>query len=234
MINSAVVHWFNQFVLEARLHKTCYNTLILRINKFPHNGIVREQQHLTVNVRKKRMSGWLLKHKTCFHEAWININLKPSFGFKLDFQRFEAAVYTSRRVKWVRWGLKDFSQVKGQSGSSRKGRICLESVCLSWQVLGVLCRAWGLAFVISFSTGSIREAMRLVSAAGVRLRRAAEEEREKEREPPPPQPPSHHSNHQFTSMKNKFFNELTHLPSEARHTTHTRMMMFPFVTNKGS
>ncbi|XP_068574631.1 synaptotagmin Va isoform X2 [Cebidichthys violaceus] len=49
--------------------------------------------------------------------------------------------------------------------------------------------------------------MRLVSVAGGRLRRAAEEE-EKERPPPP----SHHSNHQFTSMKNKFFNELTHLP----------------------
>ncbi|XP_060882837.1 synaptotagmin Va isoform X2 [Labrus mixtus] len=53
--------------------------------------------------------------------------------------------------------------------------------------------------------------MRLVSVAGARLRRAAEEE-EKEREPPPPAPPSHHSNHQFASMKNKFFNELTHLP----------------------
>uniref|UniRef100_H3D0P2 Synaptotagmin Va n=1 Tax=Tetraodon nigroviridis TaxID=99883 RepID=H3D0P2_TETNG len=48
--------------------------------------------------------------------------------------------------------------------------------------------------------------------ARARLRRAAEEERGREREPPPPQPPSHHSNHQFTSMKNKFFNELTHLP----------------------
>lgn len=54
--------------------------------------------------------------------------------------------------------------------------------------------------------------MRLVNMAGVRLRRAAEEE-EKERPPPPP-PVSHH---QFNSMKNKFFNELTHLPSE--HTT---------------
>ncbi|XP_075310082.1 synaptotagmin Va [Odontesthes bonariensis] len=51
--------------------------------------------------------------------------------------------------------------------------------------------------------------MRLVSAAGVRLRRAAEEERER----PAPPPPSHHSNHQFASMKNKFFNELTHLPN---------------------
>uniref|UniRef100_A0A3Q3C683 Synaptotagmin Va n=1 Tax=Haplochromis burtoni TaxID=8153 RepID=A0A3Q3C683_HAPBU len=49
--------------------------------------------------------------------------------------------------------------------------------------------------------------MRLVNMAGVRLRRAAEEE-EKERPPPPP-PVSHH---QFNSMKNKFFNELTHLP----------------------
>ncbi|XP_029913881.1 synaptotagmin Va isoform X2 [Myripristis murdjan] len=59
--------------------------------------------------------------------------------------------------------------------------------------------------------------MRLVSMAGVRLRRAAEEE-EEEREPPPPppphshSPPSHHSVHQFNSMKNKFYNELTHLP----------------------
>lgn len=54
-----------------------------------------------------------------------------------------------------------------------------------------------------------RATMRLVNMAGVRLRRAAEEE-EKERPPPPP-PVSHH---QFNSMKNKFFNELTHLPSE--------------------
>ncbi|KAI3360219.1 hypothetical protein L3Q82_014537, partial [Scortum barcoo] len=45
--------------------------------------------------------------------------------------------------------------------------------------------------------------------AAAELRRAAEEE---ERERPPPPPPSHHSNHQFASMKNKFFNELTHLP----------------------
>uniref|UniRef100_A0A3B5LW94 C2 domain-containing protein n=1 Tax=Xiphophorus couchianus TaxID=32473 RepID=A0A3B5LW94_9TELE len=45
--------------------------------------------------------------------------------------------------------------------------------------------------------------------AAVRLRRAAGEE---EREPRPPPSPSHHSNHQFASMKNKFFNELTHLP----------------------
>ncbi|KAK9535578.1 hypothetical protein VZT92_007952 [Zoarces viviparus] len=49
--------------------------------------------------------------------------------------------------------------------------------------------------------------MRLVSVAGGRPRRAAQEE-EKEH----PAPPSHHSNHQFASMKNKFFNELTHLP----------------------
>lgn len=66
--------------------------------------------------------------------------------------------------------------------------------------------------------------MRLVNVAGVRLRRAAEEE---EREPPPPPPPSHHSNHQFASMKNKFFNELTHLPSEHTltdaHTQHTHL-----------
>lgn len=60
-----------------------------------------------------------------------------------------------------------------------------------------------------------RAAMPLVRAAAARLRRAAEEE---EREPPPPPPPpSHHSNHQFASMKNKFFNELTHLPSERTH-----------------
>uniref|UniRef100_A0A3P9P9B8 Synaptotagmin Va n=1 Tax=Poecilia reticulata TaxID=8081 RepID=A0A3P9P9B8_POERE len=51
--------------------------------------------------------------------------------------------------------------------------------------------------------------MPLVNMAAVRLRRAAGEE---EREPRPPPPPSHHSNHQFASMKNKFFNELTHLP----------------------
>lgn len=50
--------------------------------------------------------------------------------------------------------------------------------------------------------------------AEARLRRAAEEE-EKERPPPPPAPPVSH--HQFNNMKNKFFNELTHLPSE--HTT---------------
>ncbi|XP_019749090.1 synaptotagmin Va isoform X1 [Hippocampus comes] len=51
---------------------------------------------------------------------------------------------------------------------------------------------------------------RLLSVAGARSRRAAEEE---SKEPPPPPPPSHHSNHQFASMKNKFFNELTHLPN---------------------
>ncbi|XP_075996569.1 synaptotagmin Va [Genypterus blacodes] len=68
--------------------------------------------------------------------------------------------------------------------------------------------------------------MRLVSvAAGVRLRRAVEEEerererekegeREREREAPPgPGPPSHHSNRQFVHMKNKFYDELTHLPN---------------------
>ncbi|XP_045927351.1 synaptotagmin Va isoform X3 [Micropterus dolomieu] len=53
--------------------------------------------------------------------------------------------------------------------------------------------------------------MRLVSVAGARLRRAAEEE---ERERPLSSPhESHRSNHQFASMKNKFFNELTHLPN---------------------
>ncbi|XP_077415443.1 synaptotagmin Va isoform X1 [Vanacampus margaritifer] len=54
--------------------------------------------------------------------------------------------------------------------------------------------------------------MQLLSVAGARIRRAAEEE-SREPEPPPPPPPSHHSNHQFASMKNKFFNELTHLPN---------------------
>ncbi|XP_034045812.1 synaptotagmin Va isoform X2 [Thalassophryne amazonica] len=54
-----------------------------------------------------------------------------------------------------------------------------------------------------------RAAMRLVKVAGVRVPRAAEEEKEP---PPPPAPPSHHNNHQFVHMKNKFFNELTHLP----------------------
>ncbi|KAM9783831.1 synaptotagmin Va [Syngnathus typhle] len=52
--------------------------------------------------------------------------------------------------------------------------------------------------------------MRMLSMEGARHRRAAEEE---SKEPPPPPPPSHHSNHQFASMKNKFFNELTHLPN---------------------
>ncbi|XP_078126223.1 synaptotagmin Va [Sander vitreus] len=53
--------------------------------------------------------------------------------------------------------------------------------------------------------------MRLVSLTGARLRRAAEEE---EREHPPiHSSPSHRSNHQFASMKSKFFNELTHLPN---------------------
>ncbi|KAF7647518.1 hypothetical protein LDENG_00171180 [Lucifuga dentata] len=53
--------------------------------------------------------------------------------------------------------------------------------------------------------------MRLVSMAGARLRRAVEEE-EREPLPPPPAPPSHHSTHQYVHMKNKFYNELTHLP----------------------
>ncbi|XP_051904523.1 synaptotagmin Va [Hippocampus zosterae] len=53
---------------------------------------------------------------------------------------------------------------------------------------------------------------RLLGVAGARSRRAAEEE-SREPPPPPPPPPSHHSNHQFASMKNKFFNELTHLPN---------------------
>ncbi|XP_054615059.1 synaptotagmin Va isoform X1 [Dunckerocampus dactyliophorus] len=52
--------------------------------------------------------------------------------------------------------------------------------------------------------------MRLISVSWARPRRAVEEE---DKEPPPPPPPSHHSNHQFASMKNKFFNELTHLPN---------------------
>ncbi|XP_061606318.1 synaptotagmin Va isoform X1 [Phyllopteryx taeniolatus] len=53
-----------------------------------------------------------------------------------------------------------------------------------------------------------------LSTAGARLRRAAEEE---SKEPPPPPPPSHHSNHQFASMKNKFFNELTHLANHKQN-----------------
>ncbi|KAM8823904.1 synaptotagmin Va [Synchiropus picturatus] len=51
--------------------------------------------------------------------------------------------------------------------------------------------------------------MRLAGGAALRLRRAAEEEEGKEERPAPP-PPSHH---QFASMKNKFFDELTHLPN---------------------
>lgn len=74
--------------------------------------------------------------------------------------------------------------------------------------------------------------MRLVSEAGVRLRRAAEEE-ERERQPPPPQPPSHHSNHQFSSLKNKFFNELTHLPSKNIHTEDTDNKLTIAMTNLG-
>ncbi|CAL8283392.1 unnamed protein product [Boreogadus saida] len=68
--------------------------------------------------------------------------------------------------------------------------------------------------------------MRLVRVEGGRFRRAAEEsERERERERDRErggeherggererEPPSHHSNHQFASIKSKFFNELTHLP----------------------
>ncbi|XP_067089206.1 synaptotagmin Va [Osmerus mordax] len=50
--------------------------------------------------------------------------------------------------------------------------------------------------------------MRLASSVP-RARRAAKEEEE----PAPPPPPSHHSNHNFMNMKNKFFNELTHMPN---------------------
>uniref|UniRef100_A0A4W5L6E1 Synaptotagmin n=1 Tax=Hucho hucho TaxID=62062 RepID=A0A4W5L6E1_9TELE len=51
--------------------------------------------------------------------------------------------------------------------------------------------------------------MRLASMQA-RARRAAEE---REEPPPGPAPPStHHSDHQFKNMKNKFFNELTHMP----------------------
>ncbi|XP_007251149.3 synaptotagmin Va isoform X2 [Astyanax mexicanus] len=50
--------------------------------------------------------------------------------------------------------------------------------------------------------------MRLVSLQQ-RVRRAAEPEAEPA--PAPPPPPSHHS-HNFMNMKNKFFNELGHLP----------------------
>uniref|UniRef100_A0A673G880 Synaptotagmin Va n=1 Tax=Sinocyclocheilus rhinocerous TaxID=307959 RepID=A0A673G880_9TELE len=51
--------------------------------------------------------------------------------------------------------------------------------------------------------------MRLVSMQH-RVRRAAESEEPKPAPPPLP-PPSHHS-HNFINMKNKFFNELSHLP----------------------
>ncbi|XP_031425616.1 synaptotagmin Va isoform X2 [Clupea harengus] len=50
--------------------------------------------------------------------------------------------------------------------------------------------------------------MRLVSLQQ-RLRRAAEPE---EKAPPPPPPPPAVHNHNFMNMKNKFFNELDHLP----------------------
>ncbi|KAK2916348.1 hypothetical protein Q8A67_000722 [Cirrhinus molitorella] len=53
--------------------------------------------------------------------------------------------------------------------------------------------------------------MRLVSMQH-RVRRAAESEEEPKPAPPPPPPPSHHS-HNFMNMKNKFFNELSHLPN---------------------
>ncbi|KAL6476607.1 hypothetical protein MHYP_G00151060 [Metynnis hypsauchen] len=52
--------------------------------------------------------------------------------------------------------------------------------------------------------------MRLVSLQQ-RVRRAAEPEAEPAPAPAPPAPPSHHS-HNFLNMKNKFFNELGHLP----------------------
>lgn len=54
--------------------------------------------------------------------------------------------------------------------------------------------------------------MRLASVVA-RARRAAKEEEEEPPAPPPPPPPSHHSNHNFMNMKNKFFNELTHMPN---------------------
>ncbi|KAM6957440.1 synaptotagmin Va isoform 1-T1 [Aplochiton taeniatus] len=47
--------------------------------------------------------------------------------------------------------------------------------------------------------------MRLVGELVARARRAAEEPKE-------PAPPSHRSNHNFSNMKSKFFNELTHMP----------------------
>ncbi|XP_062388157.1 synaptotagmin Va [Sardina pilchardus] len=52
--------------------------------------------------------------------------------------------------------------------------------------------------------------MRLVSLQQ-RARRAAEPEEEAP-PPPPPPPPVHKSTHNFMNMKNKFFNELDHLP----------------------
>ncbi|KAL2101127.1 hypothetical protein ACEWY4_002888 [Coilia grayii] len=56
--------------------------------------------------------------------------------------------------------------------------------------------------------------MRLVSLQqrAQRARRAAEREEEEAPPPPPPPPPVHHSSHNFLNMKNKFFNELGHLP----------------------
>ncbi|XP_066498645.1 synaptotagmin Va [Hoplias malabaricus] len=53
--------------------------------------------------------------------------------------------------------------------------------------------------------------MRLVSVQQ-RGRRAAEPESEPAPAPPPPPPPPHHA-HNFMNMKNKFFNELGHLPN---------------------
>ncbi|XP_076122943.1 synaptotagmin Va [Alosa pseudoharengus] len=53
--------------------------------------------------------------------------------------------------------------------------------------------------------------MRLVSLQQ-RTRRAAEPEEEAP-PPPPPPPPVHKSSHNFLNMKNKFFNELDHLPN---------------------
>lgn len=69
------------------------------------------------------------------------------------------------------------------------------------------------ALSYSLPSSFFRAAMRLVRVVGLRYRRAAEEE-EREKERPAPPPPSHHSSHQFNSIKNKFFNELTHLPSK--------------------
>lgn len=67
--------------------------------------------------------------------------------------------------------------------------------------------------------------MRLVSMSGARLRRAAEEEeRERERERPVPPPPPVVSHQQFNSLKNKFFDELTHLPSE--HSTQPSLLLY--------